>query len=467
MGAARPGVGRWGDGSCLRRRVRGESGSVFVLFAVLLPLFLLACAIAIDVGYWWVNGKKAQIAADACALAAAQELPHTYADLDNCAVVAGQSDYVLVNLPDQTSPEPEPLLLGVRVRSPYQSDANQVEATVRMRVRTFFGRVVGLDWIELERRAVAERLDGASKMAIFSGSTDCSKGFHVDGDAIHVTGHIHSNGEYTVNGAAPPNHFTATSGTISKNNCLASTQPPGPPASAAGAKYGDGDDWLPQDVFETLQWPDWFYPADFGWYLPEGTSPDRCTYKGQDILIDATHLKITGRPDQPLAPDPDTPGWTIVPTGTYCATGSFKIGGNNHRGQITALSPLIQIDGNGQKYTPYAYDMLFFTVPNSNSDASDDDPFTLGNFSPTNVPPYEPCLPSPAVDTNLNGENYTWGGVIFNPCGRVKINNKTSSVGTPQLVGTIYGFEVEINGDGFNMVGTEDYDARVDAALVE
>jgi hypothetical protein len=49
----------------------------------------------------------------------------------------------------------------------------------------------------------------------------------------------------------------------------------------------------------------------------------------------------------------------------------------------------------------------------------------------------------------------------------VKINNKTSSVGSPQLVGTIYGFEVEINGDGFNMVGTEDFDNSVRTALVE
>jgi hypothetical protein len=451
----------------MRRRMRGESGSVVVIFAVLLPLFLVIGAIAIDVSYWWVAGKKAQIAADACALAAAPELPHVYDDLENCAIVAGQSDYVLVNIPDQTSTAPEPLLLSTRVRSPYNGDASMVEATVRMRVGTFFGKFVGLDWIELERRAVAEQLEGESKMAIFSGSTDCAKGFHVDGDAIHVTGHIHSNGEYTVNAAAPPDHFTATSGAIAKENCVANTQPPGPPPGSAGAQYGGGPDWLPADGPE-LQWPAWFYPADFGWYLPEGSGPSRCTYKGEHIQIDSTHLKITGRPDQALAPDPGKPGWTIIPTGTYCATGSFKIGGDKHSGQITALSPIIVIDGNGQQYTPYAFEMLFFTVPNStNGNAGDDGPFTLGNFSPANLPPYPPCLPSPAIETTLNGENYTWGGIIFNPCGRVKINNKTSSVGSPQLVGTIYGFEVEINGDGFNMVGTEDFDNSVRTALVE
>jgi hypothetical protein len=131
------------------------------------------------------------------------------------------------------------------------------------------------------------------------------------------------------------------------------------------------------------------------------------------------------------------------------------------------ISPLIQIDGNGQDYKPYVGNMLFFTVPNSNTSATDDGPFTLGNFSPPNIPPYPPCTPSPALESNLNGENYTWAGIIFNPCGKVKINNKTSSIGTPQLVGTIYGFQVEVNGDDFNMVGTEDIEQNINTALVE
>jgi hypothetical protein len=345
-----------------------------------------------------------------------------------------------------------------------------VEATVRMRVGTFFGRVVGLHWVDVERRAVAERIQGDSKMAIFTGSTDCSKGLLINGKNIDVTGHVHSNGQFKVNSAKKPDHFTATSATaVGLENCKAELDPPGPPSGTvetAGAEYGAGPDWLPQDGPE-LQWPDWFYPADFGWYEPEGIGPGSCTYKGEDIIVDATELKITGKPNQTLASDPANPGWTVIPAGTYCATKSFKISGDNHKGTITALAPLIQVDGNGQDYTPYAFEMLFFTVPNSNTDASDDDPFTLGNFSPTNIPSYEPCLPAPALEMILNGINYTWAGILFNPCGRVKLNNHDSAVGTPDLVGTIYGFEVEINGDGFNMVGTEDLNLNVSTALVE
>jgi Putative Flp pilus-assembly TadE/G-like len=450
------------------RRLGAEDGNVLVLFSLLLGLLLMVCALAIDVGYWWVAGKRAQIAADACALAAAQELPHTYADLPNCSIEAGQPDYVLTHLPDQGEPYADPHHLLTRLRSPYNGDQSKVEATVRLRVGTFFGRIFGVQSVIVERRAVAERIEGVAKLAIFAGSTDCGggKGLRIDGDNINVTGLTHSNGEYTVNGAAPPEQVKITSGTIARENCVADTNPDGPPASSAGAKFGDGDEWLPQDG-EELQWPDWWYPADFGWYLPEGSGPGRCTYKGEHIQIDSTHLKITGRPDQALAADPDKPGWKVVPTGTYCATGSFSIGGDKHTGELTALSPLIVIDGNGQEYTPHVFDMLFFTVPNSNEISSDDAPFILGNFDPPNIPPYTPCYPSPAADTNLNGENYTWAGIIFNPCGKVKINNKTSSIGTPQLVGTIYGFMVEVNGDDFNMVGTQDAEDNISIALVE
>ncbi len=408
-----------------------------MLFALFLPLLLVCCAIAIDVGYWWVMGKKTQIAADACALAAAQELPKTYADIGDCLVEPGQGDYVLVNLPDQSGSDPEPLppqhAAPLAVRRATRTWSRRPSGCA---LRTFFGRFVGLGSVDVERRAVAERLTGQSKLAIFAGSTDCSKGLLVNGKDVDVTGHLHSNGQYDIKSASPPLQFTATSGSIANPGCTPHVDPPGPSPTTAGAEYDDGG-WLP-DNGARLAWPDWSTPADFGWYLPEGSGPGRCQYKGEHIEVTATHLKISGEPDVPLAANPTDLG-TIVPTGTYCATGSFKINGNDHKGEITALAPLIQIGGNGQEYTPYAFDMLLFTVPNSNTNSSDDGPFTLGSFTPPDKPPYPPCSPSPAVDMNLDGTNYKWAGILFNPCGRVKINNHDSSVGTPQLVGTIYG----------------------------
>src|SRR5687767_11931331 len=132
-----------------RGRCRDESGNILVMFAIMLPIFMLAGAVVVDVGYWWANGRKAQIAADACALAAARDLPKTAPlptgagrwDLSACEF--GGRDYVLVNLPAQ-GPDSEPVHKSTRVVWPYEEDLTLVEATVEMEVRTFFGRYVGL-----------------------------------------------------------------------------------------------------------------------------------------------------------------------------------------------------------------------------------------------------------------------------------------------------------------------------------
>lgn len=439
------------------RRMRGESGSVVVIFAVLLPLFLVIGAITIDVSYWWVAGKRAQIAADACALAAAQELPHTYDDLENCAIVAGQSDYVLVNIPDQTSPAPEPLLLSTRVRSPYDGDASMVEATVRMRVGTFFGRFVGLEWIDLTRRAVAHKEEFGGKMAIYSATPDCDDGFLFGGKRIQIQGYVHSNGQYTVNSDNIPNHLWAEYATYAPKNCTQKLSP-----SPDGARYGGTYD-SPSAEFEPqiedpLPWPEWFTPGQFGWNGPADSTPSTpvpgtCTYKGAEILVDTTTMKVDST-TYTLQPDPSRPGWTVLPTGTYCATKSLKIDGGKHSGQISALAPEIQVGGIGQYFIPYAFDMLFFTVPNITffDDDAEYDPTPMTGIQD---PPNPPCDLSAEKKLVLNGEDYRWEGVIFNPCGEVRINTFGVLAGSTEgLVGTIYGFSVEINGSDFKMIGT-------------
>src|SRR5688572_24004688 len=191
-------MSRWGDEGMGGSR---ERGNILVLFALLLPVILITCAIAIDVGYWWVTGKRAQIAADACALAAAQELPKTYADVSNCVIDPGQGDYVLVNLPQQSGTDIEPRHVFTRVRSPYGGNPNLVEATVHMRVRTFFGRVVGLGSVEVERRAVAEREPPPGQQAIYADSSDCGFSLKFNDENQTITGGIHANGAWSQNGA--------------------------------------------------------------------------------------------------------------------------------------------------------------------------------------------------------------------------------------------------------------------------
>jgi hypothetical protein len=57
-------------------RLRSEAGQALVAVTLFMTLLLGACAIAIDVGTWYLEQRRAQAAADAAALAGAQALPY-------------------------------------------------------------------------------------------------------------------------------------------------------------------------------------------------------------------------------------------------------------------------------------------------------------------------------------------------------------------------------------------------------
>ena len=401
---ARSGEGRRSDEGI---RASWEGGNILVLFALFLPVLLACCAITIDVGYWWVVGKKTQTAADACALAAAQELPQTYADLGNCLVEPGQGDYVLVNLPDQSGADPEPLHLNTRLRSPYAGDPNMVEATVRMRVRTFFGRLLGLSSVEVERRAVAERAPPQSHMAIYADDDDCSSDLKFNGHNINVDGGIHSNGFLGVDGLAfkggPTTHVACNPG--------------GNPDIEPGSTFDSGP-----SAVAGRDWPEWFTQPEFP-----------CTH---------TFTSFTY----------STPNSTM-PAGIYCAH-DFKIDADGVSGNITVVANLITVNGNTSTLTPYAgNEVLFFIPPNSTPMATDDGPSSYT------------CDHTNKIE--LNGNGYDWEGIVFNPCGLISFNNKDITAGASNLLGQIIGKEVSINSSDFNMIGTGEATGDMALALEE
>jgi Putative Flp pilus-assembly TadE/G-like len=392
---ARPGMGRPRDEGTRGSR---ERGNILVLFAIVLPLIMLCCAIAVDVGYWWVLGKRAQTAADACALAAAQELPHTYADVPHCVVEAGQGDYVLVNIPDQSGPDPEPRHIFTRLRSPYGGSPNLVEATVHMRVRTFFGRFAGLGSVDVERRAVAEREPPEGKQAIYAHSDDCGFSLKFNGEDQTIEGGIHGNGAWQQNGA----DFTAGSATYvagCTNN---------PSLTAGETTFGEGPTAVPEQ-----EWPEWFKRSDF-------TCDHGDPSTNLQIAVDFSVL-----------------------AGTYCAN-EFTISGRQITGEITVVANRITINNRDHTFTPSEHGVLFFTPPNSTPTPPNDDD-ELTNYV---------CNPDPALEMVLNGENYHWTGIIMSPCGRIKFNGQDAVAGTSHLLGQIIAYEVEINGQNFNMTGT-------------
>ncbi len=128
----------------------------------------------------------------------------------------------------------------------------------------------------------------------------------------------------------------------------------------------------------------------------------------------------------------NTTGQTI-PTGTYCASELFEANGNNQRGTITVIAPEIKIDGDNQFFRPHQLDVLFFANG------------------------------TPVKDLILDGNGYDWEGVIFHPKGKIKLNGDSSSI----LKGLIEGLQVEINGNGFEMIGQGPDTGERGIALVE
>ena len=409
-------------------------------------MFLLCCAIVVDVGYWWANAKKAQIAADACALAAAGDpgFPKPY-NLSHCNFGTPAREYVLTNIPSQAESDKGALHLSTTVIAPYKSTPRLVEATVRVRVRTFFGRIVGLDHVDLTRRAVAERQEGdPGNYAIYSHSPNCPTDPDFPGESLRfngaehsINGRVHSNGQFLINnGGAEP--FWALIGT---NVFCGEEINPSKSARFFGSSYDTSDEFLPRPVNEYNpdgildyeHWPEWWTPSDFGW-------TSGCTVSGNSIEIDDSIIKVNGSQFGP-------PHGRVIPTGTYCSRGLFKIGGNNLRGEFTVLANEINVangNNNDFKHAPGSPGGLFlFVVPNTDSNPSNDGgadgrgPLTCS---------------SDARDKKMevfNGNNGEWEGKIFNPCGLIQIDGNSSST----LRGAIYGNQVHVNGNGFNMIG--------------
>jgi Putative Flp pilus-assembly TadE/G-like len=83
----------------LRMRIRGESGQVFVFVAVILTALVGMAALVIDVGSWYQAQRKLQTAADAAALAGAQELPLKPSVAEDTAKNYAQLNYAGIPAP--------------------------------------------------------------------------------------------------------------------------------------------------------------------------------------------------------------------------------------------------------------------------------------------------------------------------------------------------------------------------------
>ena len=118
-----------------------ERGFVLVWFAVVIILLLAVAALAVDILVGYSFAQRVQNAADAGALAGVQHLPDDPTAARDTAREVVQRNVAVPGSAVTFAARPVPTQLEVQVRAP---------------VRTFFGKVLGVDSLTITRRAVAE-----------------------------------------------------------------------------------------------------------------------------------------------------------------------------------------------------------------------------------------------------------------------------------------------------------------------
>lgn len=142
----------------LTRLLRREDGVVVILVAFAMTAMLAFSALVIDLGNAFVHRRALQIAADAAALAASQDL------LEPVEARLVARKYVALNFGDvRTDGDGDRAALCaddadtdcMTITTPYNGDSSKIEVRLRQRVSTLMADVVGVSSVDVSARAVA------------------------------------------------------------------------------------------------------------------------------------------------------------------------------------------------------------------------------------------------------------------------------------------------------------------------
>jgi len=385
-----------------KARGHGESGQTLILLAFVTCALAGIVALVVDVGLMLSERRELQNAADAAALAGAQEL---HVSPSNAASMAQQ--YALANGVDPSDPD-----YTFVATTPYGGDPEAIEVEVTGRVGFLFGPVLGLNNGTVSARAVAhatanpnyvifvgpscsgDDLDGEGELDgknLFIDGGVYSADLEIDGDSVEVTGAV----QYLCDLDMDADDAVFGSGPTQLS------QAPPPPVDYA--TYSDFD-------FA------YFSYSDFN-----------CTFSvSGNLEIDED------TPQYWLNDDPDTD--TLKP-GTYCASGDIEIHPGEDgtvNGNVTFVSHEeieIHSDVDHFNFTAFEKDVLAFTDGAEDGDGEGEIEFDGGIQS---------------------GQ---WFGMLLAPNGEIEIkgDNLTSS-GTFLFAGE----EIEISGESFDLTAYQD-----------
>ncbi|KAF5033736.1 putative Flp pilus-assembly TadE/G-like protein [anaerobic digester metagenome] len=127
----------------VKKFIRNEDGQALPLVALLMVVLMGFAALVIDVGRIYNVKSEMQKAADAAALAGAQELPTA------STAISTAKNYAGLNGAEKTN---------TSVTTPYKGDSNKIEVVCTMNVQYTFARFLGLTDADVSARAVAQKI---------------------------------------------------------------------------------------------------------------------------------------------------------------------------------------------------------------------------------------------------------------------------------------------------------------------
>jgi Flp pilus assembly protein TadG len=396
-----------------------ERGAVLVIFVLFLPVLLLFAAFVLDVGHAFQLRRHLQSAADAAALAAAQELPNTASAqaVANAYSASAGGENENANLPDVTTAVSFPDPVGAKVR-----------VTESATSRVFFAGVVALfghaDWdgFDVSATAVAGKSSTAAgtPLAMYvhelCGASTGNKGLIAAGDNMRIEGGIHVNGQFKVGN---PGFVSVGKATVYRPSAGSPPEPGKTQGTCNGVSplfvedinggsgpstYCTGCSTGPVTDPAAAAYRNWVTP-----YHAENVN--------ENIMKSFTPCTFNHTSDRVYHN-------AVIPSGVHCLPRDkkFTISGNS-TGSITVIGGVIEVGGTGT-LSPYnsEHPVLFYST----------------NISGT------------AIKMNPSSA-YDWTGYIINRRGGIEIN--AAGVTSP-FNGLLEAEWILVNGPNFRMLGT-------------
>lgn len=421
-------------------RARDEEGVVLVIVALLLVVFLACMALAIDLGSFYTTQRHAQSAADAAALAAAQDLAS-----GNTAIGPDITTFIHENYPDAGS---------ITFTTPYKGNSTKVRVEVAGKSPAFFGKALGVSSANVDASAVAGGGANEGSSVVFAKDTNCGgAGVTINGNTL-TAGNVHSNG------SVYNNANNTTIGALSYGGPLGCSLTQNGNSPITNKTIDSKDEPWPYDysnqsfpaVPSCTPGPNVLIAPTFSW--TGGTIPGPVPGSGPliycattgDITLGGTG--VTAQPGTIFVAEQGNiiiNGTQATAAGTYLANGpngTIQINANNStlNGIFESTGTNGQINVNGNSITGNATFVANAFQLNGNAIQLAPYPGENGLLA------YETGTQS----LNVNGNGYLDGGTIFAPNAAIVYNGD----GSGQVSGFMEAQDVTINGNHLTITGT-------------